>query len=33
MGDADDQFSSPDNKFMGDLKIAGDNVVWDRPGM
>ena len=33
MEDSDDEFSSSDDKFVGDLKIAVDNVVWDRPGM
>jgi len=27
------EFSSYDDEFVGDLKIAGNNVVWDRPGM
>jgi len=33
MEDSDDKFSSYDDEFVGDLKIAGNNVVWDRPGM
>lgn len=33
MEDSDDEFSSYDDEFVGDLKIAGNNVVWDRPGM
>jgi len=32
MEDSDDDFSSFDNEFVEDLKIAGNNVVWDRPG-
>jgi len=33
MEDSDDEFSSYDDEFVGNLKIAGNNVVWDRPGM
>jgi len=33
MEDLDDAFSSYDDEFVGHLKIAGNNVVWDRPGM
>jgi len=33
MEDSDADFSSYDDEFVGDLKIAGNNVVWDRPAM
>ena len=33
MEDSDDEFSFYDDEFVGDLKIAGNNMVWDRPGM
>ena len=32
MEDSDDEFSY-DDEFVGDLKIASNNVAWDRPGM
>ena len=33
MEDSDDEFYSYYDEFVGDLKIAGNNVAWDRPGM
>ena len=27
MNDSDDEFSSSDNEFIGDLKIAGEDVI------
>ena len=33
MEDLDDAFSSYDDEFLGDLKIAGNNVVWDIIGV